>query len=47
MKRAREAGDRPKLASTVARFTGSETYFYITTWGLRPRLYSVARFAGC
>ena len=32
-------------ASGVARFTGSNRVFWNTTWGLRPRLYAVVRFA--
>jgi len=30
----------------VARFAGSRV-FWKFTWGLRPRLYAVTRFAGC
>jgi CBS domain-containing protein len=30
----------------VARFPGLD-FFTLKTWGLRPRLYAVARFAGC
>jgi len=32
--------------SAVARFTGSIRILLLATWGLRPRLYSAARFAG-
>jgi len=39
--RAREAGE-----SAVARFAGSTRLFIEITWGSRPRLYAVARFAG-
>jgi len=34
-----------KVASD-ARFAGSFSGFYWRTWGLRPRLYAYARFAG-
>jgi hypothetical protein len=30
----------------VARFAGSIRFSLLRSWGLRPRLYSVARFAG-
>jgi hypothetical protein len=33
--------------SAVARFAGFVSFVNGLTWGLRPRLYSVARFAGC
>gem|GEM_PF-2320002 len=39
--RAREAGD-----SAAACFAGSDSLIIVATWGLRPRLYAVARFAG-
>jgi len=40
--RAREAGDS---RSTAARFAGS-IFILICSWGLRPRLYAAACFAG-
>ncbi len=32
--------------SAVARFAGSMRIYSKRTWGWRPRLYAVARFAG-
>jgi len=39
------SGRQPGELSAVARFAGSIT-IRISSWGLRPRLYAVARFAG-
>ena len=39
-------GDSLVFARAVARFAGSTPLIYFLTWGLRPRLYASACFAG-
>jgi len=41
-----EAGDSACGNHPVARFAGSIIFNNALTWGLRPRLYAYARFAG-
>jgi len=39
-------GDSVGGSGSVARFAGFTNSFFLRSWGLRPRLYAVACFAG-
>ena len=44
---ARETGDSANVPQAFARDAGSQMKLQNGTWGLRPKLYANACFAGC